>query len=287
MAFVFPTWRVEMQFSVGVWTDVRLDIVAAESIRWQRGAQANGPRDRIAQPGLFEFSLRNDPGNSGAKQGYYSPGHTNCRSGFTEGIPVRIIGTYNAVDYPLWRGRLRSILPDPGIYRSQRTHCTAQDGISDLTDTDVRAIAPQVNKTETQLLAAVLAALPTEVQPPATNFDSGLDVVPYAFDNIGVDGAPDLDRGDAEPHDGRRSSSPAARPVRSVLGCPNGAIRRRPFSPPARPRVGSAYRPTSFSASCATAGCAASYSSGRRNDPSTVSTDRTSRRTSRACAGRA
>jgi hypothetical protein len=177
-------WRVEMEFSLGVWTNIRLDVVAEEPIRWNRGNSANGPKDRMAQPGLFEFSLRNDAGNLWKKQGAYSLGHANCLSGFTYGIHVRVVATYAAVDYTLWRGRLRTIDPDPGLYRNQRTHCTAQDAVADLVETKVRGIAPQVNQTEDQLLTAALAGVSADAQPTATSFDAGLDVVPFAFDNI-------------------------------------------------------------------------------------------------------
>lgn len=180
------TFRVEMQFSAGIWTNVIADVIVEDRFEWSRGSTGHGPTDKMAQPGLFEFALCNDARNSGAKQSYYSPGHANCRSGFARGIPVRLIGRYLSTDYPVWRGRLRTILPEPGVHRSRRTHCTAQDIVADLVEAQVRGIPPQVDQTEDQLIQAVLDALPSTAQPAATSLDVGLDVVPYAYDNIGA-----------------------------------------------------------------------------------------------------
>jgi hypothetical protein len=183
--------RILAHYTAGSWTNVRTDVVAAESIRWKRG-QAIGaaPTDRTPRPGTFEFSLRNDARNSGSLQGYYSPGHANCRSGFTRGIPVRLVATYAATDYTLWTGRLRTIDPDPGRYRSQRTHCLAQDVIADMAETTVREITAQIDKTEVQLLTAILEGLPTSGRPSAVDFDTALDTYAYALYNAGSGSAP-------------------------------------------------------------------------------------------------
>jgi hypothetical protein len=188
---VLSAARVLAHYTAGSWTNVRTDVVAAESIRWKRG-QAIGaaPTDRTPRPGTFEFSLRNDARNSGSLQGYYSPGHANCRSGFTRGIPVRLVATYAATDYTLWTGRLRTIDPDPGRYRSQRTHCLAQDVIADMAETTVREITAQIDKTEVQLLTAILEGLPTSGRPSAVDFDTALDTYAYALYNAGSGSAP-------------------------------------------------------------------------------------------------
>ena len=176
--------QVLNHYLAGAWTDVSADVVAEEGVRWKRGMTSNAPGDCVAGTGTLEFSLRNDELNSGATAGWYSPASAACRPGFTFGIPVRLVAN-DGTDRPQWRGRLRTILPDPGIYGTRRTHCTAQDCVGDLAETDVRSIAPQINKTEVQLLTALIAALPAESQPPATSFDAALDTYPYAFDDIG------------------------------------------------------------------------------------------------------
>lgn len=83
------------------------------------------------------------------------------------------------------RGKISVIDADPGQYRSQRVHVVSYDGIRDLAEVDVREIALQIDKTESELVAAVLAALPTDAQQVATDLDAGEDTIPYAFHDLG------------------------------------------------------------------------------------------------------
>lgn len=174
---------VEMDFGSG-YEDVSDDVIAPEGVQIEYGIQGNGPLDRMASSGTCEFALRNDAGNSGGLVGYYSPNHVNCRAGFTFGIPVRIRFLFEASYRTKFVGKLYVIDPVPGQHRSRRVHCTAHDYMYELAETDLRTITPQIGKTETELIQEVLDALPVDVQPTATAFDTGLDVYPYAFDNI-------------------------------------------------------------------------------------------------------
>lgn len=87
--------------------------------------------------------------------------------------------------YVKHRGKVRRIDPDAGQYRRQLVRVTCYDGVRDLAETDLREIALQTNKSETELATAVIDALPTESQPVATEFDAGVDGYPYAFDDLG------------------------------------------------------------------------------------------------------
>lgn len=186
---VAATVRVDVQFTAGVWTNVTADTVAHEGMRFRRGMSAGGPRDRLATTGTLELVLQNDASCSGGVQGYYSPGHTNCRSGWTFGVPIRVVGTYSSTDYPLWRGRVRTIDPTPGRYGRQRVSVTAQDCMGDLAECQVREVTPQVDKTEVELLQAIVAAMPAALQPPATSYDAALDAYPFALDDFADGGS--------------------------------------------------------------------------------------------------
>lgn len=175
--------RVEMDFGSG-YEEVTDDVVAVETFSIEYGITGNTPLDRLAGPGTFEFALRNDTSNSGGLNGYYSPNHVNCRTGFTFGIPVRVIFTYEAEDRTKFTGKLYVIDPLPGRYGVKRTHCTAHDYMYEAAEVEIREIDPQIDQTETQLLAAVLAASPVDAQPVATDFDADVDVYPFAFDDI-------------------------------------------------------------------------------------------------------
>jgi hypothetical protein len=168
--------RVEMQFTPGIW-EVNEDVDGDEDLTFRRGIAGNGPNDRVAGPGTLSFALLNDP------EGYYSPHHSGHRSGFREGMPVRVVCRVDEVDYILWTGKLANIEPEPGA-RSFRTHCQATSGIADLLEEKLRAIAPQLNQTEVQLLNAVLQALPTDVRPASVMLDEAVDAYPFAFDDL-------------------------------------------------------------------------------------------------------
>jgi hypothetical protein len=183
----YAAFRVDVQLTAGVWTNITRDIVHETGIRAFRGTRGVGPLDRIADPGTMEYSLRNDRGNSGRTRSWYSPNHGSVRHGWTEGIPCRLVGTFAGVDYPLWRGKLRTIDPTPGD-EPQRCGVLAQDIFGDFAETRVRAVTPQIDQTEVQIVQAILAALPAESQPVATAYDAALDSYPVALDNIG-DGA--------------------------------------------------------------------------------------------------
>ena len=179
---VRAAFRIEAQFTVGVWTSLGAD-VSSDPISFRRGMAGGGPLDRIASTGKLEFSLKNDTGNSGGVAGYYSPNHASVRSGWTYGIAVRLVGTYSAVDKPLWTGKLRSVDPVPGLYRERRVRCVAHDCVSDLADNGVREITAQVSQTENAIIAAIIAAMPSTARPTATTYDTSLDTYPYALQN--------------------------------------------------------------------------------------------------------
>lgn len=176
------TRRIELELSPGVWT-ANPDVTVADGIMWRRGVDGRGPTDCVAAPGTLSFSLNNGSNNSGGVAGYYSPGHASVRSGFATGIGVRVIYTYNATDYTRWTGTLSHIEPTPGLF-NRRTRCTAVSTMASLVDEKVRAIEPQLDRTEVELLDAVLDAIPTAAQPAATDFDPAIDSFPFACDDL-------------------------------------------------------------------------------------------------------
>jgi len=87
--------------------------------------------------------------------------------------------------YIRFRGKVRVISPEPGQYLTQRVQVTCYDAVRDLMESKVREIALQINKTETELLTAVLDSLPTAAQPPLRSLETGIDTYPYAMDDVG------------------------------------------------------------------------------------------------------
>lgn len=166
------------------WTDIVADTIAIEGLRFSYGITGNGPLDVCASVGTLEFTLNNKASNSGGLQGYYSPLHSNARTAWNVGRLVRVQFTYDSTDYVKWYGKIVSIDPEPGAYGSQRVHVRGEDGVADLLHGSVRALTLETDQNESDLIAAVLDALPADAQPPAQDLDTGVDVIPYAFDAL-------------------------------------------------------------------------------------------------------
>lgn len=186
------TARIEMQFTPSVWESVDSDFILRNGYRWSRGNQSMSPIDTVAAGGMLEFTLRNDAGCSGGVQGYYSPNHFSCRAGFNFGTPTRLVFTVGGVDRVRWTGKLRVIRPAAGLYGEQATRCIAQDFMGELSEADILEVPRQINQPDDVLVSVLLDSLPPDSQPTARSVDSGLDVVPVAFDNLGSDGGKGL-----------------------------------------------------------------------------------------------
>lgn len=164
--------------------NVSADLHGASGLRIKYGIDGNGPLDRVASTGEAHFVMRNHAGNSGSLLGYYSPSHTNVRSGWGFGKYVQVVYTYSGTDYVKFTGKIRSISPEAGQYLGRKVAVVAYDIMRDLAEADAREVTIQVDKTETELLDAIITAIPTNAQPIATDFDTGVDSYPYAFDNV-------------------------------------------------------------------------------------------------------
>ena len=183
MSQLTVTFAYSVQLSVGVWTDITTDVIMSQATVWNYGVQGSGPLDCVASSGDFSFQMRNDA-RPGKPQGWYSPANAVCRTGWTFGIPFKLVATYNGTPYTRFYGKIRRILPDSGMYGRQQVAVTVYDVMRDLATTDVRAVGIQVNKTEAELVTTVLASLPASAQPLATDIDTGVDTYPYALDDL-------------------------------------------------------------------------------------------------------
>lgn len=83
-------------FGSSAWTPLTSDTISVERLSIQYGITGNRPTDCIASTGECRFTLRNDAGNSGGTQGWYSPLHASARSGWTFEIPVRVTFQYQS-----------------------------------------------------------------------------------------------------------------------------------------------------------------------------------------------
>ena len=161
------SWAVEMYLSAA-WTDVTRDVVKAEPVHATRGIQGSGVKDLVALPGMFSFVLDNSQANSGAKLGYYSPGHANCRAGFGKGTRVRLKLVHSGASYYWWHGRIRTIEPMAGQFRERMTFVQAADYMQILSDFQLDKLAIQEDKRFDQLIDTAVDAVSTA--PMATSY---------------------------------------------------------------------------------------------------------------------
>lgn len=176
------TYTLEAEFSgVGAgWTDITADVLIARNIVFETGIKSISPADLLANPGSLKFSLDNDITNSGAKKGYYTLGHANCRSGFGRGIRVRFSILYGATRYYKAINWITQISPAPGTWGERATQITAMDWLHHANETPARTLAIQNNKRIDELVTTLLTSL--TIQPPATDFEAGISILEQAFD---------------------------------------------------------------------------------------------------------
>jgi hypothetical protein len=174
------TW--DIQLYIGSWTSVKEDTVLVVPVEWSGGATSSDPVGvRIAGTGVLSFALDNSSSNSGGLQGYYSPGHTNCRAGFARGTKVRVSLTSGGTTR-YWKFKIVDAIPMPGIYRERYTSVTAVDYINELASRRVERIPVQTNVTSDTLYQALIDNLPAA--PDNTDFGVGVDTFLYAFHDI-------------------------------------------------------------------------------------------------------
>ena len=170
----------------GSWVDLTPDTVARSGMAIKYGIDGHGPADMVAAVGSCAFTLRNDAGNSGGLEGYYSPRHANVRTGWGFGVPVRVKMTSGAItDAVRFYGFVVNIDAEPGQYRAKRVRVTCEDGIRKLLDAEVREIAIAQGQDESALIDDVLDSLPTDAQPVARSLDVGANTMEVAFDDLG------------------------------------------------------------------------------------------------------
>jgi len=177
---IYADYVVEAQFNGVDWTDISTDIVS--DIGFKYGIFGGGPLDRVGEPGEMTFSLNNSPTNSGKVQGYYTPGGTYCRTGFTVGLPVQITFTYDGVDKTKFYGTIPSdgIRVQTGRYSERTVEVTVKDWMHQALIHEMVSPALAENKTMPEAAALVVANMVK--QPLATDYRTGSENLNTVFD---------------------------------------------------------------------------------------------------------
>jgi len=166
----------------GIWTDITSDVLREARIILRWGMMDISPETRVARTGTMSLALRNDAGNSGGIQGYYSPNHASSRSGFEIGAGLRLKLTYSGSTRYKWQGMISSIQPDAGQFGQRRARIEALDWIDTAGKRKMRLINTAFNQTADQALATVISSMSN--LPPASSLASGQSTFPTVFDNV-------------------------------------------------------------------------------------------------------
>jgi len=164
-----------------VWTDITED-VRNSTIDLARGIPGVEVGDRVADVGTLDFVLDNSAGNSGTALGYYSPDHTDARTGFDIGMKTRLSITYGGTTYYKFFGKISDVTPAFGEFRERTTSCQAVDFMDELLSHNMELVAVQTGKTSDQLLWTIVNNLPNP--PLEASFVTGEYTFPYALHDI-------------------------------------------------------------------------------------------------------
>ena len=173
---------IEMKFDGTNWTDVSGDIIAPMTING--GIMDNSPLSRVAGTGKFILNLNNSISNSAGLAGYYSPGHTNCRSGFAAGLQVRLRITYDNVTYIKFQGRIppQGIRVLPGTKKERITIVSVHDWMEQAASHKMDLPTYVTTKKANEVIELILANMP--ITPESTSLATGQETFAHNFDTV-------------------------------------------------------------------------------------------------------
>lgn len=93
------------------WTDISSDVLLRDS-KWEHGIKTAHPITRVASVGKLKMILRNDA--TSGTQYRYTPGHTNCLSGFGVKTKVKVVSYWRDYEKVVFVGWI----PPNGIQQS-------------------------------------------------------------------------------------------------------------------------------------------------------------------------
>lgn len=193
MSEEFTAWGLEVLIS-GAWVDLTVDVLADPALKCSRGISGSDVLDRVADPGELTFSLDNSQYNSAALIGRYTPGHTNCLTGWTSSLPVRLWFSYDSWTYVKWYGRIEpdGINVTTGTVGSRRVDVRCVDWFGIATDHVMDLPTTQANKWMYEAIDIMLAGMPIPpkrreyIDEPSLEPILGLTRLPTVFDITGA-----------------------------------------------------------------------------------------------------
>ncbi len=181
---IYSTIIIELELSPGVWTDVTHDVLQAPGISGKQGMPDNAPTTRVAEPGTFSFTLRNDESCTAGINNYYTPGNVNCIAGFKSGIAVRLRLKYAFLPpQTIMYGKIPAdgIQLTTGIFTG-RVLVEVRDYMEILSNHEMYLPPFTENKSMPEIMALIIANNP--VAPLGTEYNAGENTFATVFDTV-------------------------------------------------------------------------------------------------------
>lgn len=171
----FDEVRCEFKLD-GRWVNLNAYRLQNVPITASFGFAGNGPLDRVASTGRLSLTLLN-------QTGLFTPGGSNCMSGFETGMAFRLRLAYQG----RVKTRFYGTVPPNGIqiHYAQgllTTAVTVVDYMDKLATHELALPAYTTNKRMDEVLALILANMP--VQPLSTSFGTGKSTFTSVFDTL-------------------------------------------------------------------------------------------------------
>jgi hypothetical protein len=161
-------------YLAGSWVDLTAYVVR-DNTNCAWGILGNSQRDRVASAGSMTFTLNNSAG-------LFSPERATAMTGWKQGVPVKLVLTYDGQDYIRFPGRVGRIGIAAGVLGQRTVSVTVVDWMDHAAKYPLTGLDIAYDQTADQALTAIIAAMP--IAPQATQFATGVTVFPAAFDTI-------------------------------------------------------------------------------------------------------
>jgi hypothetical protein len=166
-----------------VWKRITRDVDSASGVYAEWGIRDKSPIARTATTGTLQFALKNSTANTAGLLGYYSPDHSNVRSGFRNNIPVRmlVLDPNTGVERKRWVGRLKKVQPVAGQHGRRITECLAVDYIDELARAAVPAIPVVTDEPTWEMVRRILQNIPVKPHDIDAN-SAGIETFSFGLD---------------------------------------------------------------------------------------------------------
>lgn len=147
------------------------DAGAAGTCRGSWGIPDNSPLSRVAMPGELIISLNNSTG-------LYTPGGPSALAGFQKGLPFKMVITFEGMEYPFYY-YISEIDPRPST-KDKKCDVTAVTWLDYADRHPIVNPGVLTNKRGDEVLTTAISEV--EIQPQATDLDTGIETFPTVFD---------------------------------------------------------------------------------------------------------